>query len=219
MTTTAYLETAVQLREDILHGRFRAGDRLKLSALARRYRTGHMPVREALRELQGERLVEMVPNCGARVRGVDAARVRNMFDVRIALESMLARRAAERIGPHEVSALKGIEARLELCVKRRDYASALALNREFHRFIGEVAANREALEILDNQWRLLPGLWKSVGYGSARFPDVISDHRRIMEALTARDPEAAAGITMSHAARAKNDLLARLAAEGTERTN
>ncbi|MBA3504207.1 MAG: GntR family transcriptional regulator [Betaproteobacteria bacterium] len=208
MSTTAFITTASQLREDILHGRLRAGDRLKLADLARRYRTGYMPVREALRELQGQRLVEMSPNCGARVRGVDVQRVRNMFDVRIALEAMLARRAAERIRPSDIDRLHTVQKKLELSVQRHEYRAALVANHDFHRLVGEVADNDEALDILDMQWRLIPALWRSVGYARARFAAVISDHRQIIEALARRDQEASADITMSHAARARNDLLA-----------
>lgn len=212
MATTAFIAATNQLRSDILRGRFRAGDRLKLADLARRYRTGQMPVREALRELQGERLVEMRPNCGARVRGVDIERVRNLFDVRIALETMLSRRAAERIALSDVDRLKAIARALERAVARRAYDTALVANRDFHHRIGTIAGNAEALAILDSHWRLIPVLWRVAGYVPERFRSVIDDHRRLLAALDAHDTDAAGTIATAHVARARNDLIERLTA-------
>ena len=79
------------------------GSRLTLEQLASRYSAGHMPIREALRQLQGEGLVVLTPNRGARVRAVDIEFVRNIFDLRMAIAPMLARRAAERIQPEQIA--------------------------------------------------------------------------------------------------------------------
>src|SRR5436305_4347603 len=130
-----------RIRDDIVAGALPFGSRLTLEKLSARYATGHMPIREALRQLQGEGLIVQTPNCGARVRAVDVDFVRNIFDLRIAIESMLARRAAERIKPKHVAALQTVEADLEACIAARDFAGALTSNRAFHRIINEAAGN------------------------------------------------------------------------------
>src|SRR5262245_26037780 len=107
---TASIEICDRIRDDIVAGALAFGSRLTLEQLATRYATGHMPIREALRQLQGEGLVVQTPNRGARVRAVDVEFVRNIFDLRIAIESMLARRAAERIEPKDVAALEIVQA-------------------------------------------------------------------------------------------------------------
>lgn len=210
-TTTAFLEVSVRIRDDILCGILRAGDRLKLDDLARRYGTGHTPVREALRQLQGERLVEMTPNCGARVRQMDLNIVRNMFDVRMALDALLARRAAELIDREQMVALHELQRTLQAHVRRRDYPAAIGANRAFHRLIGEVAGNGEAVEILERHWQTIPALWKSVGYAQQRFPQVIADHVQILAAIQSHDSEAAACLAMAHVAKAKYQLMTRMA--------
>lgn len=207
---TASIDICDRIRDDIVSGALPFGSRLTLHRLATRYATGHMPVREALRQLQGEGLVVQAPNCGARVRAVDVDFVRNIFDLRIVIESMLARRAAERIKPKQVAALDAVQRTLETCIAARNFAGALTANRDFHRIINEAAGNPEASALLDRHWRLIAALWNVYGYGEERAPGVISDHHQMIKAFVARDAEVAACLAMAHAAKAKQELIARM---------
>src|SRR5947207_12786453 len=92
--STASVTIRDRVRDDIVAGALPFGSRLTLDLLAARYSVGHMPVREALRQLEGEGLVVLTPNRGARVRAVDIGFVRNSFDLRIPFEGLIARRAA-----------------------------------------------------------------------------------------------------------------------------
>ena len=213
-STPTNLRASDRLRADILAGAFGFGARLKIEDLARRYATSHMPIREALRSLHGEGLVVIEPNRGARVRGVDLDFVRNMFDLRAAIEAMLTRRAAERMGPAGLVRLEEIEAGLEDCAARGDVAGVLAANREFHSLIYAAAGNPEAVEIASRHWGLVAALWGVHGYDAARLPGVISDHRQILAAIAARDAESAHAIAAAHAAKAKQDLLRKMIAAG-----
>src|SRR3954469_6351703 len=154
-TRTASSGICDRIRGDIVAGLLPFGGRLTLHRLATRYATGEMPVREALRQLQGEGLVVQTPNCGARVRAVDVDFVSNIFDLRIAIESMLARRAAERITPGDVTALEAVQDNFEACVAERDFVGALAANRAFHKIINAAASNPEASGLLDRHWSLI----------------------------------------------------------------
>ena len=207
---TASLEICNRIRDDIVAGALPFGSRLTLEGLATRYATGHMPVREALRQLQGEGLVVQTPNRGARVRAVDVDFVRNIFDLRIAIESMLARRAAERIKPRKVAALEAVQVDFEASIAARDFAGALAANRVFHQIINEAAGNPEASALLDRHWRLIAALWNVYGYGEERAAGVVSDHHQMIRAFTARDADMAACLAMAHAAKAKHELIARM---------
>lgn len=203
-----------RLRQDILAGAFPFGGRLKIDDLAARYTTSHMPIREALRQLQGEGLVNVEPNRGARVRAVGIEFVREIFDLRIALESMLARRAAERIRQEHLDELARIEVELEACAARADYAGVLAANQAFHAVINEAAGNVEAIRILERHWNIIVALWGRHGYGEDRVAGVISDHRQIVFALKERDAEGAAILQTAHAAKAKQEMLRRISAAG-----
>jgi DNA-binding GntR family transcriptional regulator len=207
---TASIEICDRIRDDIVSGALPFGSRLTLEQLATRYSTGHMPIREALRQLQGEGLVVQTPNRGARVRAVDVEFVRNIFDLRIAIESMLARRAAERIKPEQIAMLEAAEREFEVCIAAHDFAGALAANRTFHTIAHEAANNPEATSILDRHWRLIAALWNRHGYGEERAPGVIADHHQLIHAFATRDADVAACLAMAHAAKAKQQLIARM---------
>lgn len=201
-----------RLRQDILSGVFPFGGRLKIDELAARYTTSHMPVREALRQLQGEGLVNVEPNRGARVRAINIEFVRDLFDLRIALEAMLARRAAEKIVSSQLDEIRRIESDLEASAARSDFAAVLAANQAFHAVINNAAGNFEAIRILDRHWNIIVALWGRHGYGEERVAGVISDHRQIIVALSQRDAEGAAILQTAHAAKAKQEMLRRIQA-------
>ncbi len=201
-----------QLRKDILAGLFAFGGRLKIDDLAARYETSHMPIREALRQLQGEGLVTVEPNRGARVRNVDIEFIRDIFDLRVALEGMLARRAAERIDQAQLARLAAIEEKLEASAARKDFTAVLAANQAFHAVINEAAGNVEAIRVLELHWNLIIALWGRHGYGTDRAAGVISDHRQLLVALRARDAEGAVMLASAHAVKAKQEMLRRFEA-------
>ena len=90
------LDVEQRLRNDIVSGAFAFGSRLVMEDLASRYGVSHMPIREALRVLHGEGLVVIEPNRGAHVRPMYSGFIEDLFDMRAAVETMLARRAAQR---------------------------------------------------------------------------------------------------------------------------
>jgi DNA-binding GntR family transcriptional regulator len=207
---TTSLAIGDRIRDDIVSGALSFGSRITLDQLAARYSVGHMPVREALRQLQGAGLVVLTPNRGARVRAVDIEFVRNIFDLRIAIEAMLARRAAERIEARQIAKLEAIQAEFEATARLRDFQRLLPINHEFHRIINDAAQNPEAAAVLDRHRRLIAALWNLHGYGEDRPAGVISDHRHIIAALAAHDADVAASLAMAHAAKAKQELIGRM---------
>jgi DNA-binding GntR family transcriptional regulator len=210
---TTSLAIGDRIRDDIVSGALSFGSRITLDQLAARYSVGHMPVREALRQLQGEGLVVLTPNRGARVRAVDIEFVRNIFDLRIAIEAMLARRAAERIAARQIAKLEAVQIDFEATARSRDFGRLLLINREFHRIISDAAQNPEAASVLDRHWRLIAALWNLHGYGEDRPAGVISDHRHIIAALATHDADVASSLAMAHAAKAKQALIGRMLAK------
>ena len=211
--STSNLDIGLRIRDDIVAGDLQFGARITIDALATRYGVSHMPVREALRELQGEGLVVIEPNRGARVRTIDARFVENLFEIRTALEVMMVRRAAQRATPGDIAELRAIEDVLERHIASADHAAVVAENRRFHQTINRIADNVDALPIVDRHWMLLAALWRNFGYGAARFAGVANDHRHLIAALEAHDQEAASMIMGAHATKAKLELLARVAAQ------
>ena len=185
--------------------------RLRIEDLALRYGVSHMPVREALRVLHGEGLVVIEPNRGARVRPLDRGFIEDIFDVRCAIETMLARRAAERRTPAHVAQLRCAAERLEAHVEAGDFPKVPLANREFHTAINDAAGNPGALPIVDSHWLLLSALLKRYGYGDERFPRVIEEHQHLIYAIERQDAHSAALLMGAHIEKAKNNLLRRAA--------
>jgi len=206
-----------RLRNDIVAGDLPFGARLRIEELALRYGVSHMPVREALHVLHGEGLVVIEPNRGARVRPIYRGFIEDVFDVRCAIETMLARRAAERRTPAHLARLRNAAETLEAFVDGGDYASVPLANRQFHTTINDAAGNPGALPIVDSHWLLLSALLKRYGYGDERFPRVIEEHQHLIHAIERQDAHSAALLMGAHIEKAKNNLLRRAAeASATE---
>ena len=204
------LDITDQLRDGILSGEFAPHSPLRIDALATQFNVSHMPIREALRRLEAEGLLDTVPNRGARVVAVTPAFVADIFDLRTLIEAFMTRRAAERITPAQLAELHTVQARYEAAAQNQDVPAALAANRAFHTAINSIAGNRDGSLILDRHWRLISALWRVYGYQPNRFEAVISDHQQLLVALAEGDGEAAAALSTAHSIRAKQILLKRM---------
>jgi DNA-binding GntR family transcriptional regulator len=168
-----------------------------------------MPVREALRILHGEGLVVIEPNRGARVRPIYSGFIEDVFDIRCAIETMLARRAAMRRTAEHLQRMRDAAAKLEKMVRKGDHASVPLANREFHRAINDAAGNPGALSIVDSHWLLLSALLRRYGHAEERFQRVIDDHRHLIQAIERQDPHAAATLMGAHIEKGKTNLMQR----------
>lgn len=196
------------LRQAILQGDYKFGSRLKIDEIARRYGVSHMPVRQALLQLEGEQLVTTSRNRGASVRAIDVEFVGNTYDIVIPLEALLTRRATERMTPQVLERLTAKQAELEQAANRLDAAAVVATNIGFHAIISEHAGNREAARIVDRSQELLRAIRRTFGFDPARLPGMIADHRSLLRAFADRDADGAAVIAAGHAAKARSDIIA-----------
>lgn len=203
-------DIAELMRDDIARGRLALGERITIDELANRYGASHMPVREALRRLLGEGLIERQRGQGTRVRRMDLAFVRNLFETRNALEVVLARAAARNCSADDIATLAQIEEIRITHVEQGDFSSALRINHQFHRTINKIGRNPQADSILEQTWVLVAALWHQYEYGPERFAGVASDHKNLIRALRMNDSEGAAVIAGAHGVKAKYDLLARI---------
>jgi DNA-binding GntR family transcriptional regulator len=211
LSATTASRVAADLRRRILAGELRPGQRLKLDELAALCAVSHMPVREALRELEGEGVLEVQPHRGATIRGVDARFIRNFYDLRGAIEGMLAGRCAERIDAAGLAALRAAAHDVDAAARRHDAEGVVAANRRFHDAINAAADNPEALRMLAQGRVLADALRLRFGYGTGRAQAIVAEHAALVAAIVQRDAEAAARVATAHCLRARDDLLAQLA--------
>jgi len=206
---TTAMRVAADLRRRILAGDLAPGQRLKIDDLASMCEVSHMPVREALRELEGEGVLDVTPHRGAVVRGVDARFVRNFYDLRAAIEGMLTERCAENIDDAGVARLEQEVAAFERAGPGRPEV-LVAINRRLHDVVNEVADNPEALRMLAQGRVLADALRVRYGYGTGRVETIVAEHRALLRAITRRDVAKAGEVARRHCVRARDDLLARM---------
>lgn len=210
VNATTANRVAAELRRRILHGQITPGSRLKLEELATQLDVSHMPVREALRELESEGLLELFPHRGAVIKGVDARFVRNLYDVRGAIEGMLTERCAEGVDAAGVRELTALVDAHEKAAAGRDSEAILVANRRLHEAINGFANNPEALRMLQRGRVLVDALRLRYGFGQGRIESIVAEHRTLLRAIERHDAERAGGIARRHCMRARDDLLARM---------
>lgn len=206
LSTTTAARVADELRRRILAGDLSPGQRLKIDDIAALCGVSHMPVREALRELEGEGVLDVNPHRGAVIRGVDRRFIRNFYDVRGAIEALLSERCAERIDNETLRSLKHAAEEFE-SADPGDVAALVGANRRFHEIINMTADNPEALRILAHGRILADALRVRFGYGHGRVDAIVSEHRALLRHLERRDAAKAGEVARRHCLRARDDLL------------
>lgn len=186
------------LRERILRNELVPGSRLVLRDIANQYETSDIPVREALRMLERDGLVEMIPYRGARVTGLTAREIEETYFIRGHLESIATGLAATRITPAELDGLAVLMAQMRGAVDAQDGPGFSDLNREFHRTIVAACGNEMLRELTMDIWRRHSGFQRVFRMIPERLATSQAEHEEIMAALRARDAERAARLALSH---------------------
>lgn len=197
-----------EIEKAILGGEIPPGKRVNENLLATRFGTSRGPVREALRALEGLGLVELIPNRGVFIRQPAVEEAIEIYDVRTVLFGLAGKLLAARVTDAEIARLKGYLEQMEAAARSRDFDRYYPLNLAFHEFIIDACGNAT----LAAQYR---GLVKKLHLFRARslvqgggLEVSNSEHREMVEAVAARDPERAQRAHSDHVARAKARLLA-----------
>jgi len=203
------------LRGDILGGRLGPGERLVECDLTARFAVSRGPVREALRRLAAEGLIEHWPNRGALVRRLSARAIRELFQIRIEMEALAARLAAESSDDSARAAFSRAIAPI-FDDREREPCAYLKENSAFHDAVMALGGNLQLRELAA---RLrLPLIMAQVGDALTREALVqsVAEHRAVAKAILARDSPAAAVAMRGHLERAAAFALARLDSKGLE---
>ena len=194
------------IREEILSGKLAPGDRINELALSDRLQISRSPLREALRDLNGEGLVRMVPGRGAFVASPDAEGVNHLGEVRLAIEMQVARLAAERIDDAGRDRLKSVMDQLEnvLSNPARSYPHQI----DFHHALGQVTQNPKLLQYSDEIERQLRVARLARGAAPDRAQEVLREHRAVFEAVVTGDPDAAAEQMRLHMIQSTRSIVA-----------
>jgi DNA-binding GntR family transcriptional regulator len=199
MTATIADRIYLELSERIVTGQLPAGEKLRQDHIAREFETSHVPVREALLRLEAHGLAYSQPRRGTRVTALDPAEIREVIEMRVALEVLALTHAFARLSDTDT---KAADAARIACDEATDMASWERLNRQFHRTILSPCGMPRLLAAIDDlhiaSARHLFANWKHQWR-----PRADKDHAAIVQTMLRRDAAAGCEILRRHLRRVR----------------
>jgi len=202
------------IRDAILSGELEPGARLLQEDLAERLQVSSTPVREALRQLETEGILQSTPNRGVRVAEVDLQAVREIYLIRADLEALATRMATANLRAADLRRLKALQTEIETLIRRGELGELRRLNYELHVLIYEAAGLPELLKIIRSLWTKFP--WDTLHVLPNRAFMSADEHARLIRALEDGNADLAGKLMREHiesGARALDRYLADTAAE------
>ncbi|MDR3270718.1 MAG: GntR family transcriptional regulator [Peptococcaceae bacterium] len=193
------------LREAIIGGDLSPGERLMEVQLADELGVSRTPVREAIRKLELEGFVIMVPRKGAYVAGVSLKDVADVFEVRSALESLAAGLAAERVSDEEIEQME----RLVYWAEDKDPSleQILQMDINFHALVYKASRNQWLAQILENLREQIQRFRSTSLAVPGRGKEALLEHRSIIEAIASHQVAEAQELAAAHIAEAESVFL------------
>lgn len=203
---TLQFKVTTKLRELILKGEFKMGERLMQEEWAKKLGVSRMPLREALRQLEVEGLVRIEPRRGAIVTPVSIEDIEEIYQLRALLEGEAVVKALPFLGEEEINELENIYGRmLILKADEHDMEEFMALNSEFHRIIREGCPWRRIQGFIETLWKGIPP------YTPSLLADHLSEshkeHGQMLQAIKDKDAEKLRQVTVQHIMRTKDNLI------------
>lgn len=210
-----------RLRAAILDGTYPPATRLGEIELAAALGISRTPVRDALRRLSYEGLVEIVAHKGARVSSYTADDIEELFDLREMLEGYAAGRAASRITGEQLDRMRELCDVMDGCEALDDpvsYARLVRANEEFHRVVHVAAGSRRFLDLAATAAHVPVSLHTLRTYQPEDLRRSMSHHRELIAALRATDAEWARTVSFAHIRASRHALLRALTGRTAEPT-
>ncbi len=202
-----------ELRRRILVGELEPGQRLVVRRFSEEFGCSDIPVREALRSLEGDGLIDIAPYRGAQVRIYHPDEVREAYLIRAALEGAATGAAADFIDDGTLAQLDRLIEQIDEVLATEDVPAFSALNREFHELVFSACPYRRLQELIANVWDGHVGMLTVLRLKKERLHRSNEEHRAIVAALRARDGGLAARLAQQHKMGVGDDLVAALMLE------
>ena len=201
-----------RLRQWIINGQLQPGTRLVETTLAAQLGTSRGPVREAIRMLEHEGFVTVLPRRGARVVEVSVEGALDIYDLRIALEGVASRLAAQRRSADDVERICAVLEEGEKLIRSSNWTELGLVNNQFHQAVAEASRNRELLRLrvqYDHRFT-----WIFSQSARERGREAWSEHHDILTAITAGDYDQAGELAENHIQRSRDAYMAHVGVSG-----
>lgn len=208
-------QVAHRLRQMLVENRIAPGAKLNERELSEVLHVSRTPLREAIKMLAAEGLVELLPNRGAIAVALNEADVANTFEVMAGLEAQSGELAAQRILDAELVEIKAMHFEMLAAYTRRDLPAYYRLNSAIHGAINAAAKN----PVLTATYRQVNARLQALRFRSnqdeEKWRSAMLEHEQMINALAARDPVAMRSVLLSHLTNKRNVVLAQLRAAGS----
>jgi DNA-binding GntR family transcriptional regulator len=206
--TALHEHVADRLRRMLVEGRIAPGAKLNERELAAVLRVSRTPLREAIKMLAAEGLVELVPNRGAMAVLLGEADVRNTFEVMAGLEALSGELAAQRITEGELAEIRALQAEMMAAYAKRDLSAYYRLNGLIHAAINMAAKN----PVLASMYKQLNARLQALRYRSnldeVKWGRAAREHEQMIEALATRDSARMRELLLMHLTEKRDVVLA-----------
>jgi DNA-binding GntR family transcriptional regulator len=197
----------IQLENAILNGKYKSGDSLIETKLSEELGVSRTPIREAIRQLELEGLVQTIPNKGAIVTGLSPKDIDDIYTIRLAIEGIAARWAAENITEEELKELKHSLELEEFYTEKNDLEQILKLDTKFHETIYRASKSKPLMNMLSNFHHYIQrARTYSLGM-SGRAKEALEEHEAIYEAISQKNSKEAEALTIEHVKKASLNRL------------
>jgi len=195
------------IEEAVLNGTYKPGDSLTESRLAAELGVSRTPVREALTRLEQEGLVRLVPNKGALVTGISPKDIQDIYTIRIMIEGLAARWAAEQISDEELKQLQEAIELEEFYTLKNDLEHLLQLDSRFHQIMYAASKSRPLMYMLKTFHQYIQHARSLSLETPGRAYKALQEHKAILQAIREHDGRRAEDLTAEHIRRASENLL------------
>ena len=180
------------LREAILKGEMMIGEKITEMEIAEELSVSRTPVREAFRMLEQEELINIIPQQGVFVAGVETKKeIDDIFQLRTELEGLAAFLAAQNIDDKQKEMLKEYTEELEECIEHNDQRGCIRVDIAFHRIIKEASNNKWLEKFLDTLFEQATRFRRSSFSRQGRMQEFLTEHKVLAEAIAAGDADRA----------------------------
>lgn len=187
-----------RIREDILNGVYKEHEELKEATLGKMMEVSRTPVREALRQLELEGLVEIIPNKGARVTGITKKDMEDIYQIRYLLEGLSAKWATEHVTEELIDKMEETLYLTEFHAKKGNYGQVYELDSQFHELMYEASGSKILNHILSDFHMYVTRIRKTSLASDSRSKNSTEEHRAILEAIKERNAEKAEACAHNH---------------------
>jgi DNA-binding GntR family transcriptional regulator len=207
-------QVAHRLRQMLVEGRIAPGAKLNERELSEVLNVSRTPLREAIKMLAAEGLVELVPNRGAIALQLTEQDVMNTFEVMAGLEAQSGELAAQRITDAELDEIRAMHYEMLAAYTRKDLSTYYTLNAKIHRAINAAAKNPVLSATYNQVNARLQALRFRSNQDGQKWKRALSEHEKMIDALAARDPQAMRQVLLTHLQNKREVVLEQLRAEG-----